>query len=354
MTRRVLIIGAGLTGLALANGLRRAGGIEVTVVEQAPLITEAGWAISLSGRHLEALRQLGLEPGSLTADPPARTIMFDPDSSAPVGITAMDGIVTTRSELQLWLWEPVSDLVRTGITPVAINDNGTHVEVGFSDSTSGQFDAVVGADGINSWARRTVFGGPDPTYAGAAVVRFHVPNTDGLDLTAMTSDGRLGFFVINGGTILHGVVFLPGEPDSHRNRTLTELAEEHRDLRGPLATLVKAMRSEPVSFYANINQVVTNHWTTGRIALAGDAAHAMSPRLGQGAGVGLQDAAALAELLALPDLPVPTALAGYVGIRRTAAQLVQQHSYDATLRIGQPGAALEFRTLADQGATGPG
>ncbi|MER5624841.1 FAD-dependent monooxygenase [Streptosporangium sp. NPDC002544] len=56
MTRRVLIIGAGLTGLALANGLRRAGDIEVTVVEQAPVITEAGWAISLTDRHLEALR----------------------------------------------------------------------------------------------------------------------------------------------------------------------------------------------------------------------------------------------------------------------------------------------------------
>ncbi|GLX02257.1 hypothetical protein Misp02_63430 [Microtetraspora sp. NBRC 16547] len=112
MTRRVLIIGAGFTGLALANGLRRAGDIEVTVVEQAPVITEAGWAISLTDRHLEALRQLGLVPRDLTADPLARTIMFDPNTSVPVRITAMDGVVTTRSELQLWLWEPVGALVR--------------------------------------------------------------------------------------------------------------------------------------------------------------------------------------------------------------------------------------------------
>lgn len=354
MTRRVLIIGAGLTGLALANGLRRAVDIEVTVVEQAPVITEAGWAISLSDRHLEALRQLGLAPRDLTADPVPRTIMFDPNTSVPVRITAMDGVVTTRSELQLWLWEPVGDLVRTGITAVVINDSGPYVEVGFSDGTSGEFDAVIGADGINSWTRRTVFGGPDPTYAGSAVVRFQVPNTDGLDVTAMTSDGRLSLFVLNRGTALHGVVFLPGEPDNNRDGTLTELAEGYGDLRGPLASLVKAMCTEPVGFYANINQVVTDEWTAGRIALAGDAAHAMSPRLGQGAGVGLQDAAVLCELLTLPDLPVPAALAGYAGIRRPAAQLVQQRSHAATLRIGQAGAALELHTLANSGAGGSG
>ncbi|MEU0507045.1 NAD(P)/FAD-dependent oxidoreductase [Nocardia sp. NPDC005998] len=347
MTRRVLIIGAGLTGLALANGLRCADDIEITVVEQAPVITEAGWAISLTDRHLDALRQLGLAPQELTADRLARTIMYDPNTSVPVGIAAMDGVVTTRSELQLWLWEPVGELVRTGIAPVSITDNGACVEVGFSDGTAGEFDVVVGADGINSWTRRSVFGGPDPAYAGSAVVRFQVPNAAGLHLAGMTSDGRLSLFVLNRGTVLHGVVFLPGEPDNRSDCTLTELAEDYADLSGPLAGLIKAMRTEPVGFYANINQVVTDDWAVGRIALAGDAAHAMSPRLGQGAGVGLQDAALLSELLTLPDLPVQSALAGYAGIRRPAAQLVQQRSHAATLRIGHPGSALELHTQAN-------
>ncbi|SDM71213.1 FAD-dependent monooxygenase [Nonomuraea jiangxiensis] len=351
MTRRVLIIGAGLTGLALAHGLRRAKDIDVSIIEQAPVITEAGWAIGLTGRHVDALRQLGLTLEDIAADTVSRTILFDRETSVPVGIADMGIVVTSRSNLQLWLAKPVADLVRTGITPTAITDHGGHVEVGFSDGSTGEFDAVIGADGINSWTRHAVFAGPEPSYVGCAVIRFQVPNIDGLDVTAITSDGSLGYFILNGGTTLHGTLFLPGEADNHRDRTLAELAEPYRDLRGPLSSLVRAMRAEPTSFYANINQVVTDDWAKGRIALAGDAAHAMSPRIGQGAGVGFQDAAVLSELLALPDMPVPAALAGYATIRQPMARLVQQHSHTATLRTGQANGALDFGTLANVGTT---
>ncbi|QUQ64688.1 FAD-dependent oxidoreductase [Kutzneria sp. CA-103260] len=347
MSRRILIIGAGLTGLALANGLRRAEGVEVTVVEQAPVITEAGWAIALTGRHFDALRQLGLTPEELAADPFDRMVMFDPDTSAPVGVDARSGMIMSRSELQRWLWRPVGDLVRTGITPITAHDNGSRVEVTFSDGAGGEFDAVIGADGINSWTRRTVLGGPDFSYADSAVVRFKVPNTEGLDVVGSTSDGRLGYFLVDGGRAMHGMVFLPGVADNHRGRSLTELAEDFRGLRGPLRSLVDGMLTEPDSFYANINQVVADEWARGRIALAGDAAHAMSPRLGQGAGVGLEDAALLADLLTLPDLPVEAALTGYATIRRPLARHVQQRSHEATQRVGQRGAALGFGALAE-------
>ncbi|MEV7189380.1 FAD-dependent monooxygenase [Kitasatospora sp. NPDC093102] len=354
MTRRILIIGAGLTGLALANGLRRARDVDVTVVERTPVIAEAGWAIVLSERHLDALRQLGLDPGELPSDPLSRVVMFDPDRSVPVATTTVGGRITARSALQLWLYEPVRDQVRTGTSPVAIAERGAQVEVEFSDGSSGEFDAVVAADGINSWTRRTVLGGPDASYAGSAVLRFQVPNTDGLDVTAMTSDGSLGYFIMDGGRTLNATVFLPGRPDNHRDHTPADLAERYRGLRGPLRSLIQAMRTEPPSYYANIHQVLADRWTSGRVTLIGDAAHAMSPRLGQGAGVGLQDAAALTELLTLPDLPIPTALAGFAAIRMPEAHRVQRQSYEATTRVGQRGAALGFQAAAaDPGTAQP-
>ena len=71
LKQRVLVIGAGPTGLALANGLRRAGDIEVTVVERAPVIVEAGWAISLRGRHFEARGcRLAKPPTQASVDAP--------------------------------------------------------------------------------------------------------------------------------------------------------------------------------------------------------------------------------------------------------------------------------------------
>ena len=77
MSNRILIIGAGLTGLALASGLRN-GGVDPVVVEQAPVITEAGWAIGLSPRHLAALDRLGLtERGHWAGYQSDRYLMFD-------------------------------------------------------------------------------------------------------------------------------------------------------------------------------------------------------------------------------------------------------------------------------------
>ncbi|MCL7380571.1 FAD-dependent monooxygenase [Streptomyces sp. 35G-GA-8] len=346
MRRRILIVGAGLTGLALANGLRRARDVEVTIVEQAPVIAEAGWAIVLAERHLDALRRLGLDPAELSADLLSHVVIFDPDTSVPVAMAGMGGRITARSALQMWLYEPVRDQVRTGISPVAIADRGALVEAEFSDGSRGEFDAVVAADGIDSWTRRTVLGGPEAGYAGSAVLRFQVPNIDGLDVTSMTSDGSLGYFLMDGGRTLNATVFLPGEPDNHRDHPLAGLAERHRGLRGPLRSLVQAMRTEPVGYYANIRQVVTDRWTSGRVTLVGDAAHAMSPRLGQGAGVGLRDAATLTELLTLPDLPVPAALAGFAAIRMPEAHRVQRQSHAATVRVGQRGAALGFQAAA--------
>lgn len=163
-----------------------------------------------------------------------------------------------RTDLQHALLAPVTDLVRTDITPVAINTTEDAMAVEFDQAPTEEFDAVIGADGINSWTRRTVLSGPEPTYTGSAVVRFQVPNIDRLDTSAMTTGeigARLGYFVMNGGTTLHGMLFLPGEPDNRREATLSMLADRFAGAHGPIESLVRAMRTEPESFYTNIGQV---------------------------------------------------------------------------------------------------
>ena len=102
------------------------------------------------------------------------------------------------------------------------------------------------------------------------------------------------------------------------------------------------MSTGPKSYYANIYQAVVDEWTRNRVALMGDAAHAMSPILAQGTGVGLQDAALLAELLTTPDLPVPVALASYGKLRKPPAQAMQRAPYEAGLSIGNKSAPTEL------------
>ena len=345
MGHRILIVGGGLTGLALAAGLRHRG-VDPVVVEQAPVITEAGWGIGLSDRHLTALDQLGItDRGSWTGFMPDRHLMFDGTTGLVDSLRLTTAMLFSRTDLQRSLYEPVADLVRTGLRPNAVADVGDHVEVEFDDGTRERFDAVIGADGINSWTRRQVLGGPDATYTGCAIVRFHVANPDpALRTTALTIGGQgvLGYFLMDGGAKYHGIVALPGSEGNRRELGVAELADLFPDVSGPLVAFKEVMRSDPVSHYANIYQAVVDIWARNRVAVMGDAAHAMSPMLAQGTGVGFEDAAMLAELLTTPDLPVPIALASYERLRKPEAQQMQRAAYEATRRIGHKSAPTEL------------
>lgn len=332
---RILIIGAGLTGLALACGLR-VRGVEPVLVERAPVITEAGWAIGLGPRHLVALDRIGhADRSDWPLQRQGARLWFDGHGTLLHVLEETGLLIIGRSELQLALLDPVRDLVRTGVTPVAVVDHGDRVDVDFDDGTHGTFDAVIGADGIDSWTRRHVLHGPDASYAGCAVVRFHLPNTDNLAVMSRVDvdDAALVYFVMNASKTLHVVVILPGEENNRRGFTLAELATLFPTVKGPSHTIVTAMQSNPLHYYANINQAIVEHWVGNRIGLIGDAAHAMSPLLGQGAGVGFEDAALLAELLALPHMPVPLALRNYERIRKPLAQAVQAESHALTTNI---------------------
>jgi 2-polyprenyl-6-methoxyphenol hydroxylase-like FAD-dependent oxidoreductase len=122
-------------------------------------------------------------------------------------------------------------------------------------------------------------------------------------------------------------VFLHGAPGNRQELSPAELADLFPGVSGPLTVLTEVMRSNPVSYFTDINQAVVDNWTRNRIAVAGDAAHAMSPVLGQGAGAGFEDAAMLAELLTTPRLSVPLALASYEKLRKPEAQSLQRLSH---------------------------
>jgi 2-polyprenyl-6-methoxyphenol hydroxylase-like FAD-dependent oxidoreductase len=339
-TNRILIIGAGLTGLALASGLRTRG-IEPVLVERAPTITtEIGWAIVLWPTHLAALDRIGhADRSGWPFDRQGTILWWDHQGNLLRLANAGYGLVAIgRAELQLALLDPVRDLVRTGVTPVALVDHGDRVEVDFNDGTHGSFDAVIGADGLNSWTRRHVLHGPGATHADCAVIRFQIPNTDNLTVVnfAHADDVSLGCFILNAGKTLHAAVILHGEKDNRRELTLAELATLFSTVEGPARTIVTAMQSNPLHYYNNINQVIVDQWVNNRIGLIGDAAHAMSPVRGQGAGVGFEDAALLAELLALPHTPAPLALRNYERIRKPLAQAIQAESHAATIDLQRP------------------
>lgn len=272
--------------------------------------------------------------------------MFDGRTGLVEKVILDSPIMFSRSDLQSSLLKGVSDLVRTGVRPSSLVDHEDSVEVGFDDGRREGFDAVVGTDGINSWTRRHVLVGPEATYTGTAVVRFQTPNPDSTMTVAALApggeDATIAYFLLDGGKKFHGVVFLHGAEDNRRELSPAQLADLFPDITGPLAALTEVMRSNPLSYYTNINQVVVDSWVRNRVAIAGDAAHAMSPVLGQGAGAGFEDAATLAELLTTPRLPAPMALASYERLRKPEAQSLQQLSHATSEAMSTSSSPIEI------------
>jgi 2-polyprenyl-6-methoxyphenol hydroxylase-like FAD-dependent oxidoreductase len=313
---RAIVVGGGIGGLAAAVALRRAGW-DVTVLERAAEPGEIGAGISLWPNALAALSVLGVWPGIRSA------------AAMPVGgARRPDGRWLTRPDrpppLELLLvhrgalWAQLRDALPDGVLVA-----GTSVEAVRADGTvvSGRGEEpanlVVAADGLRSAARRSLWPGHHgEQYAGFTAWRGVTAETFPLAGAAETW-GRGGEFgatiMVDGRVYWFATANLPeGEncPDEHAE-VLRRFAGWHQ----PIADIVRATPPHAVLRH-DIYSLATPlpPFTRGRVALLGDAAHAMTPNLGQGACQALEDAVTLAAVLRAH--PVDVALRRYDAVRR--------------------------------------
>ncbi|MFC7358661.1 FAD-dependent monooxygenase [Nocardioides astragali] len=347
----VVVVGGGIGGLATALALQRAGR-PVRVLERGARLDGGGAGLVLSPNAQRSLRALGVEEATRSrATVLTRTVVCQPDGRALARVD-LDG----RGASGALLGVHRADLVEV---LAAALDPGT-VELGHevADVMGVEADLVVGADGIRSVVRAAMDVDVRPTHRGYTVWRALVPS--GQDLaepaTLVETWGRGERFgvvpVADGWTYVYACVNADeGEPVAD---DLADLRRRFAGWHAPLPALLAAV--EPGTLLRHDIRDLPPGRTPlhrGRLALVGDAAHAMEPNLGQGAGLALEDAVVLAHALATaPSLDA--ALAGYARARapRVAALARQSRRVGRLAQHGHPAlVALRDLTLL---ATPPG
>ena len=299
--------------MTLAVGLKRAG-IHSEIVEINPQWTVAGLGIGLGGPALRALKAIGVldqcvEKGfgyssfnAADADGNIKGTVQLPRLNGP-NYPATIGIM--RSALHSVLQHAVAETkipVCLGSTVTSLNQDDGGVDVIFTDGRSNRFDLLVGADGANSKIRDMVFG-PQwrPKYTGQAVWRATVKRPP--EAQSRTSyqglRNKAGFNPVSEREMyIYLVQNLPRFVRIADNRLAAVLNELLADFGG----LIGAARSEiadpkDIAYRPITSVIVSAPWYRDRVILIGDAAHTTTPHMAAGAGIAIEDAIVLAELL---------------------------------------------------------
>jgi 2-polyprenyl-6-methoxyphenol hydroxylase-like FAD-dependent oxidoreductase len=336
--RKVLVVGGGIAGLTLAVALRRRD-VEVDVVELAPQWNVLGVGISLTGPTLRALKSIGLIDECVGVAFGFDRIVFADAAGHPfssLNLPRLAGadypatVAIARSALHDVLFRSAGELgasITTGATVASLNQTSSAVEVEFANGKRGVYDFVVGCDGFYSAVRKLAFGDvPDASFTGLAVWRATMPRHKDVDSMQMFygPNTKAG---VNPHSRDEMFLFLV-QPIREGNRLPPDrmhllLAEQLRDFSGPVMSHAREWVNDPAKVdYRPMNSfLLPSPWYRGRVAVIGDAAHTTTPHLATGAGIAIEDAVVLAELLTT-DLPVTELLERFMARRFDRCRLV--------------------------------
>ncbi len=318
----VLIVGAGIGGLATALALQRAG-IRVSIYEQASVLAEVGAGLTLASNATVILKALGLGavledlgvvPGRCAVKHyrTGRTLVDIPRSPTQVERFGTADCQIHRSDLHEALVAAVRSADRGCLHPgCALLDFGqdeSGVTALFANGVTARGDVLIGADGIRSTVRAQLFGAGDPRYTGYVAWRGLVP-MERLTAAMLVPDSAVwigpGHFLtrykIRRGTLLNYIAIARTrswvEEGWSVPSTVEALLSEFREFEPTARSILMATPPDQCFKWGIFDRDPLPTWTTGRVTLLGDAAHPTTPFLGQGTAMALEDAAVLARAI---------------------------------------------------------
>lgn len=342
----VLIVGGGIGGLTAAVALDRAG-IPVRVFEQAPELREVGAGVSLWPNAMRALATLGLDGAILGVHVPMEEIVIRRNDGSTLlrlrepGRYPEPGICVHRAHLQRTLAAAMPpDRLHLDQRLVDIRSDADGATAIFHDGSTARGRLLIGCDGIRSTARARIHGAAPARYRGYEIWRgvsdFSLSNDLLRRSTEWWAPGqRFGLLPGEPGRVYwYGTHSTGRRPESGsavggsalgdgEDRDRLEALFRHWTF--PVPALMEAAAPGDVVRTLAEDRPVPRRWGRGPVTLLGDAAHPMTPNMGQGACTAIEDAVVLARCLAGGG-PTPAALRRYEDGRRSRTRWILRQS----------------------------
>ena len=321
---KIAVIGGGIGGLTAATALHQRG-FEVEVFEQSAKIGEIGAGVALTPNAIKAYRALGLEKdvteigfesdfqvlrtwntGTVISRVPRKGVYIKEFGAPYVTMHRADLIEVLRRQLP-------ERIVALGARCTEVETGTTSARARFADGKEIEADVIVGADGIHSAVRKSLFGAEKPRFAGCICWRGLVP-FDAFPPGTVSPDGTMYmgpkshviYYLVRRGELVNFVAHMEGHSWTTESWTQecerADVMNAYAGWHEPLLQLLGS--AERYYKWALYDRDPLERWTKGRTTLLGDSAHAMLPYIGQGACMAIEDGYTLAAALAqMPDDP---------------------------------------------------
>ena len=315
--QNILIIGGGIGGLTAAIALGRFGH-RLTVAEKDPTWSVYGVGIIQQANVIRAMAELGIvedyvqagfgfdwveifiPSGVRVAKVPVQRLVEGLPANLGIGRRALHEVLGRKAQ-------EAGAEVRLGIEVDQLDESSDGVTVTFSDQTIGRFDLVIGADGLFSKTRTQILPkAPQPAFTGQAVWRYNFPRSADIECIH-AYDGPIGAGLV---PLSENLMYMfvttpePGNPWYPVDGIAAAMRSKLAPTAPRIRELGEAIVDDAAVVYKPLEWIfVESAWHKGRVVLLGDAVHATTPHLGQGAGMAIEDALVLAEEIERCDTP---------------------------------------------------
>lgn len=368
--KRIIIVGGGIGGLAAGLALQRRG-FRIVVYERAPEFREIGAGLIVTANARRALRDLGVDdalaalsscvPVRMTCSYATGDVLDEVRSDSIQQRFGFASLQVHRADLHGVLRDAVrgndTEALRAGYGFVSLAQDTANVTVTFANGATDEAEAVIGADGNASAVRSFLFPGEATQFNGQVAFRALIP--DELVPSAVhrhrmvmhpAPKRYLLHYPLRSGRIMNligcGQAVRWEDEGWAIPATNEEFAAAYADVAPHLLDLIRNIPPGALFKWGLRDREPLATWVRGRVAMLGDAAHPMTPFLGQGACIAIEDALVLGRAFAV-SVTVPEALSRYEAARKTRGTNVQLWSREEGQALQDP--SKPRRSAVDRG-----